>query len=82
MNAKEREIITREMIRGFIDTCTEAGTLVTGGKSVLGPWPIIGGVANTVVRKEEYLTPNSAKECDIILLTKSLGTQVCVNLKE
>ncbi len=82
MNAKEREVITREMIKGFNDTCTEAGTLVTGGQSVLGPWPIIGGVANTVVRKDEYLTPNSAKEGDIIILTKPLGTQVCVNLKE
>jgi len=82
MNAKEREVITREMIRGFNDTCTEAGTLITGGQSILGPWPIIGGVANTVVKSDEYLTPNNAKEGDVIVLTKPLGTQVSVNLKE
>lgn len=82
MNAIEREVVTREMIKGFNDTCTEAGTLVTGGQSILGPWPMIGGVANTVVRKDEYLTPNNAKEGDIIVLTKPLGTQVCSNLKE
>jgi len=31
MNEKEREIVTREMIRGFNDCCSEAGTLITGG---------------------------------------------------
>lgn len=31
MNKKEREIITREMIRGFNDCATEAGTKITGG---------------------------------------------------
>jgi selenide, water dikinase len=51
MDAKEREVITREMIKGFNDTAAEAGTKITGGQSILNPWPIIGGIANTVVRK-------------------------------
>jgi selenide,water dikinase len=46
MNKLEREIITREMIRGFNDCANEAGTLITGGQSIMNPWPIIGGVAN------------------------------------
>jgi selenide,water dikinase len=50
MDAKEREVITREMIRGFNDTAEEAGTVITGGQSILNPWPIIGGVANSVVK--------------------------------
>ena len=82
MDAKEREVITREMIRGFNDTAEEANSKITGGQSILGPWPIIGGVANTVVKEGEYLIPNEAKEGDVILLTKPLGTQVVVNLKE
>jgi hypothetical protein len=31
MNQLEREIITREMIRGFNDCAKEANTLITGG---------------------------------------------------
>jgi selenide, water dikinase len=31
---------------------------------------------------DEFLIPNFAKEGDIIVLTKPLGTQICVNLKE
>lgn len=54
MDEKEREVITREMIRGFNDTAEEAGTTVTGGQSILNPWPIIGGVANTVVNKVSF----------------------------
>ena len=50
MNKQEREIITREMIRGFNDCANEAGTLITGGQSIMNPWPIIGGVANKCFR--------------------------------
>jgi len=46
MSEKAREIMTREMIRGFNDTCIEADTKITGGQSIMNPWPIIGGVAN------------------------------------
>lgn len=31
MGEKEREIVTREMIRGFNDAANEASTLITGG---------------------------------------------------
>jgi selenide, water dikinase len=31
MAEKEREIVTREMIRGFNDAANEAETLITGG---------------------------------------------------
>jgi selenide,water dikinase len=31
MNESEREIITREMIRGFNDCATDAETSITGG---------------------------------------------------
>jgi len=82
MNEIERRVITREMIRGFNDAAEEAGTKITGGQSILNPWPIIGGVANTVVNKDEFLIPNNAQEGDVIVLTKPLGTQVVVNLNE
>lgn len=31
MNESEREIVTREMISGFNDCATEAGTMISGG---------------------------------------------------
>jgi len=31
MTQDEQAIVTREMIRGFNDTCDEAGTKITGG---------------------------------------------------
>ena len=55
MTEKEREVITRELIRGFDDTAKEAGCFVTGGQSIMNPWPIIGGVANVVCDENEYI---------------------------
>ncbi len=69
-----REIVTREMIRGFNDCAAEAGTLITGGQSIMNPWPIIGGVANVVCHENEYTRPNHGKAGDILVLTKPLGT--------
>ena len=37
------------------DLCTEAGTSVNGGQSVLNPWYIIGGVASAVCTKDEFI---------------------------
>lgn len=82
MNESEREIVTREMIRGFNDCALEAGTLVTGGQSVMNPWPIIGGTATVVCHEEDYVKVNQGQPGDQLILTKPLGTQVAVNLNE
>lgn len=79
MKEKEREIVTREIMRGFNSKAIEAGTLVTGGQSVMNPWPIIGGTAISVVPKSDVKYPNYAKPGDVLVLTKPLGTQVIVN---
>lgn len=79
MTETEREIVTREMMKGFNDKAKEAGTRVTGGQTVLNPWPMIGGTAISTLKKEEVIYPNNANEGDIIVLTKPLGTQVIVN---
>ena len=50
MTGLERDVVTTELIRGFNDLAKEAGTNVTGGQTVLNPWPIIGGTAHTVCR--------------------------------
>mmetsp|Transcript_22358 Transcript_22358/g.53204 ORF Transcript_22358/g.53204 Transcript_22358/m.53204 type:complete len:355 (-) Transcript_22358:506-1570(-) len=82
MLPEERTICTNLMVRGFRDACTEAGTTVTGGQTVLNPWPIIGGVATSVVSREEYVSSDGAKVGDVLVLTKPLGTQVAVNVHQ
>lgn len=68
------------MIRGFNDCATDAETKITGGQSIMNPWPMIGGVANVMVLKDEYVRPNFGQPGDVIILTKPLGTQPAVNL--
>lgn len=68
------------MMKGFVDLATEeGGTSVNGGQTVKNPWMMIGGVATTVVSKNDFIEPWNAKEGDAIILTKPLGTQVVAN---
>lgn len=82
MSKTERTISTNLMVRGFRDACTEAGTIVTGGQTVLNPWPIIGGVATSVVSRNEYVSSDGARPGDVLVLTKPIGTQIAVNVHE
>mmetsp|Transcript_24870 Transcript_24870/g.53889 ORF Transcript_24870/g.53889 Transcript_24870/m.53889 type:complete len:305 (+) Transcript_24870:158-1072(+) len=82
MTPPERNIVTELMMKGFNDLCTEAGTKVTGGQTVLNPWPIIGGVAEAVVTETELIIPEHAVAGDVIVLTKPLGTQPAVNVMQ
>lgn len=82
MTEDDRNICTREMVRGFNDACLEAGTTVTGGQTVLNPWPVIGGVATTICSEGEYTKSDGAQVGDVVVLTKPLGTQVAVNVHE
>jgi len=82
MPPDQRHICTQEMVRGFRDACVEADTAITGGQTVLNPWPIIGGVATSVVTKDGYISSDGAQPGDVLVLTKPIGTQVAVNVHE
>jgi len=82
MTTSDREKVTRMMMKGFDDLCKEADTQVSGGQSIVNPWPIIGGVAKSICKKEDILMPVGAVEGDVIVLTKPLGTQIAVNVKQ
>lgn len=82
MPTNEREICTSEMVRGFRDACDEAETAITGGQTVLNPWPIIGGVATSVVSENEFVPSDGAQAGNVIVLTKPLGTQIAVNVHQ
>jgi selenide,water dikinase len=82
MPEDERNICTKEMIRGFHEACREANTVITGGQTVLNPWPIIGGVATSIVAAGEYVSSDGALVGDVVVLTKPLGTQIAVNVHQ
>jgi len=82
MKEVDREICTKLMIKGFNDQCKSAETQVSGGQSIVNPWPIIGGVAKTICKNEDIIMPRNAVPGDIIVLTKPLGTQVAANVKQ
>lgn len=79
LSAIERQVVTKLVIEGFNDAAKEAGTSVNGGQTVLNPWFIIGGVATSVVSKDEVILPDQAVPGDVLVLTKPLGTQIAVN---
>lgn len=79
MAERERDIVTHELIRGFNDVAVEAETRVTGGQTVMNPWPIIGGAATAVCSEDEFIRPDYLAPGDVMVLTKALGTQPAVN---
>ncbi|KAG5465126.1 hypothetical protein LSCM4_00578 [Leishmania orientalis] len=83
MDEHERLITTREIMKGFAERARFAATTVTGGQTVMNPWPLIGGVAMAVVSEAEMVRPSGLlRSGDILVLTKPLGCQVAVNLKQ
>jgi selenide,water dikinase len=82
MPEDQRAICTQQMVKGFRDACAEVETAITGGQTVLNPWPIIGGVATSVVAEHEFVKSNGAQVGDVLVLTKPLGTQVAVNVHQ
>jgi len=79
MNKMERDVVTKQMIAGFAEQAKNGHTMVTGGQTVLNPWPIIGGTAISICSENEFIHPENALPGDSIILTKPLGTQVAVN---
>ena len=78
----ERDVVIPLMMRGFQDTAREAGCLVTGGQTVVNPWCTVGGVASSVCRDTDIIMPENARQGQVLVLTKALGTQVVVNLHQ
>eukprot|EP01121_Diplochlamys_sp_Union-15-3_P013057 TRINITY_DN4002_c0_g1_i2.p1 TRINITY_DN4002_c0_g1~~TRINITY_DN4002_c0_g1_i2.p1 ORF type:complete len:326 (+),score=59.18 TRINITY_DN4002_c0_g1_i2:271-1248(+) len=82
MTEQQAYISTKLMIKGFRDLALEAGSNVTGGQTVINPWPIIGGTASTVCLSSDYIMPINAVVGDVIVLTKPLGTRIAVNVHQ
>ncbi|KAN0031325.1 hypothetical protein ACTA71_010414 [Dictyostelium dimigraforme] len=82
MTPEQRQWSSKLMIQGFNDQAICAGSRVSGGQTVKNPWPIVGGVATSILKTNEFIKPVNAKPGDVLVLTKPLGTQVCVNFHQ
>jgi selenide,water dikinase len=82
MTLEENDIVMKLVIKGFNECALEAETEVTGGQTVQNEWMIIGGVAISLCKEEDMIRPVNAKDGDVIILTKPLGTQIAGNAHE
>jgi selenide,water dikinase len=71
--------ILREILRGGCDKVFEAGASISGGHSVDDNEPKYGLAVTGVVHPDRILTNCGAKEGDVLILTKPIGTGVLFN---
>lgn len=62
-----------EILRGGYEKAYEAGTIITGGHSILDDEPKYGLAVTGFVHPGKVLTNNGAKTGDVLILTKPLG---------
>jgi selenide,water dikinase len=67
--------IVVKIMEGQKDFLEKIGTTVQGGHTIYNPWPLMGGSASAIVRKEEMKQKSGAKAGDHLILTKPMGIQ-------
>lgn len=68
--------VAQKIIAGAKSICDQAGIPIAGGHSIDIPEPVFGLVVNGFVEKKYLKKNNTAKEGDILFLTKPLGTGI------
>jgi selenide,water dikinase len=68
--------ILRTILEGGLEVIHQAGAVMAGGHSVEDPELKYGLSVTGVVHPERFLTNDNAKEGDVLVLTKPLGTGV------
>lgn len=68
--------IAQQVIEGSRSICLEAGITLAGGHSIDSPEPIFGLAVNGLVALDYLKKNNTAKEGDLLLLTKPLGVGI------
>jgi selenide, water dikinase len=68
--------IAAEVIAGAKTTCREAGISLAGGHSIDTPEPIFGLAVNGTQQKKFIKQNNTAKEGDVLFLTKPIGVGI------
>ena len=62
-----------DLLRGGYDKAYEAGTIITGGHSILDPEPKYGLAVTGFVHPDKVLTNSGARPGDVLLFTKPIG---------
>ena len=65
-----------EILQGGADKACEAGITIVGGHSINDKEPKYGLVVTGEVNKNQFIRNNTAKEGDVLVLTKPLGTGI------
>lgn len=68
--------IAQKVIDGGRTICMEAGIPLAGGHSIDSPEPIFGLAVTGIVEKQNLKRNNTAREGDLIFLTKPLGVGI------
>ncbi len=71
--------LLKEILRGGCDKVSEAGASIAGGHSVDDNEPKYGLAVTGVVHPDRIFTNCGAKEGDVLILTKPIGTGVLFN---
>ena len=71
--------LLKDILRGGCDKVSEAGASIAGGHSVDDNEPKYGLAVTGVIHPDRILTNCGAKEGDVLILTKPLGTGVLFN---
>ena len=67
--------VSTQLIRGFHDLCLTLKAPIVGGHTILCPWPLMGGSVTAMVKASKVVYNSTAKDGDLLFLTKPLGTQ-------
>lgn len=65
--------VAREVVAGGREICEQAGIPLAGGHSIDAPEPIFGLAVNGLVEKASLKKNNTAREGDLLFLTKPIG---------
>ena len=68
--------IAKKVIEGSKSICIEAGIPLAGGHSIDSPEPIFGLAVNGLVEIKNLKQNNTAKEGDLLFLTKKIGVGI------
>ncbi len=68
--------IAGQVIEGGRSVCAEAGIALAGGHSIDNPEPVFGLAVTGIVNTDQIKQNNTAKEGDLLLLTKKIGVGI------
>jgi selenide,water dikinase len=68
--------VAAQVMEGARKTCVDAGIVIAGGHSIDSQDPIFGLVVNGMVAIENLKRNDTAKEGDVLILTKPLGVGI------